>query len=148
MTECDTTHLATVPMGPLSNSSAPTVLLKARRRLPALSVLADHTAAYLPLAFAPVAIGEPDATPVAHLSGGSKETVRVHDAGVARCSAIFVDIVSIQMIRLHAGAPGDNERGVGLGSTHAHGHHLAGLATRAHQAIALQHIAQTALQKS
>jgi hypothetical protein len=66
------THLATAPMGPLSNSSAPAVLLKERRRLSALSVLADHTAADLPLALAPVAMGDPDATPAAHLRGGTR----------------------------------------------------------------------------
>jgi hypothetical protein len=35
------------------------------------------------------------------------------------------------------GAPGDDEGGVGLGREHAHSHHVAGLAARAPQAVAL-----------
>ena len=136
-------------MGPLSNSSAPTVLLKDRRRLLALSVPADHTAADLPLALAPVAIGEPDATPVAHLRGCTNEDSedRRHTV-LSQCSELklpctwhhgHVVIHSLLCI------PGNDECGVGLGRAHAHSHHLAGLAPWAHQAIALYARSTTAL---
>jgi hypothetical protein len=72
MNGCPDTHLATLPRGPLSNSSAPVVLLNERRRFPGSSVLADQTAAPVPPAFAAVAIGEPDATPDAHLHGTNR----------------------------------------------------------------------------
>ena len=67
-------------MGPLSNSSAPVVLLKERSRLLGLSVLADHTAADWPLALAPVAMGDPEATPAAHLHGAIKQGIKHSDA--------------------------------------------------------------------
>jgi hypothetical protein len=149
MTGRSMAHLATVPIGPLSNSSAPTVLLKDRRRLLALSVPADHTAADLPLALAPVAIGEPDATPVAHLCGctnGDSEN-RQHTV-LSQCSELKLPCTGHHghvVIHSLLCIPGNDERGVGLGCTHTHSHHLASFATWAHQAIALQVCSATAL---
>lgn len=51
----------------------------------------------------------------------------------------------MRVFRFLLGAPGDDERGVGLGRAHADSHDLAGLAARAHQAIALYACSATAL---